>query len=181
MKEKYGMSLKQWQLKKMSQRIFNAGELLLKEERRNFNAELIVAGFLGNHQLVFYRASGMRHLEADTTPGVYVIGSGAVAALDHLNVRSQNLDCSLAASLLHMTEAALVSKEQNPQTVGEPSDFLIVCKEGTMKRFDPKCTVMKKWLKLYKHRRDTSILQHPQADAAVKQEMLEYEPRQGSI
>ena len=42
---------------------------------------------------------------AEITPGNAVIGSGAMAALNWLNYRKQNIHFGLAHSLLHLTEA----------------------------------------------------------------------------
>jgi hypothetical protein len=42
-----------------------------------FDVALIVAGFLPDGNILFYKAEGKNYVEASATPGVYVIGSGA--------------------------------------------------------------------------------------------------------
>jgi len=145
MRTSYCLTLRQWHAGrvkpgKLDPLILKAGKVLIRAEP--FNAELIVGGFLGNHQLVFYKASGKRHLELSTTPGVYVIGTGGQAAMEHLNRRGQNADCSLARSLLHVAEAAEAARRANRDTVGKPSHFVLTWKDGTMERFDPEACVI---------------------------------------
>ena len=158
--------------------LVTAGKELIRSEARDFQVELIVGGYLGNHQLVFYKASRMLHLEVSTTPGVYVIGSGGQAAMSYLNSRGQNVDCSLARSLLHVTEAADIARKKNPETVGSASHFVVIWKDGTMKRFDPGCQVMKNWKRVYKNRSSTWSLDNRKlADVEVKRQMIDYNPR----
>jgi len=185
MKKNYCLSLRQWRMGKgspgkLDPLIFKAGEALIQREAEfnRFRVELIVGGFIANHQLVFYKASGMQDLEASTVPGIYAIGGGGQAAMDHLNSRDQNIDCSLARSLLHVAEAMDVSRKKNPQTVGKPSHFVVIWKDGTMKRFDPSCQAMKNWRKVYRHRGSTWALQNSKAaDVEVKYQMIEHDPR----
>ena len=183
LKKTYCLSLQEWQTGrvpsgKLDRLLLEAGKVLIQNELKDFSVELIVGGFLGNHQLVFYKVSRMRHLEASSAPGVFAIGTGGVAAMNHLNSRGQNADCSLARSLLHVTEAVAIARLKNPDTVGRPSHFVVIWKDGTMKRFDPNCPAMRNWKKVYKHRTSTWGLQNSKvADVEVKSQMIEHEPR----
>jgi hypothetical protein len=181
MRRTYCLTLQEWytgrvSAGKLDPLLVNAGKTLIESEP--FNAELIVGGFLGNHQLVFYKASRKFPLEMSTAPGIYAIGAGAQAAMDHLNARGQNADCSLARSLLHVAEAAEAARKRNPLTVGKPSHFVIVWKDGMMKRCDPRCPAITNWKRLYRKRPSTWGLQNSKAaDIEIKSQLIEHEPR----
>lgn len=181
MRTSYGLSLRQWHTGKgprgkLDPLILKAGEDLIRAEP--LHVEMIVGGFLANSQLVFYKASGKRHLEQSTAPGVYVIGTGGQAAMDHLNRRGQNADCSLARSLLHIAEAADAARKANRSTVGKPSHFVIMWKDGGMERFPPECQIIKDWKRAYKNRSSTWSLQNKKvAEVQIQHQMLEHETR----
>ncbi len=181
LKTTFGFSLRQWHRGKIPPQIFDdlivkAGENLIRNEP--LPVELIVGGFLGNHQLVFHKASQKRKIEQSTAPGVYVIGTGGQSAMDHLNYRRQNADCSLARSLFHVCEATDVARRKNRETVGRPSHLVVMWKDGTMKRFDPNCQAMRDWKKIYKRGVSTWRLQGSKvADVQVKCQMIDHEGR----
>lgn len=82
---------------------------------------LIVAGFYQGQPVQFVAAPDPNDptalvVAAEITPGNAVIGSGAMAALNWLNYRKQNIHFGLAHSLLHLTEAKQFAEVE--KTVG---------------------------------------------------------------
>lgn len=180
MRKTYCFTLQQWHTGKvpggkLDRLILKAGEIVIRDEP--FTVELIVGGFLANHQLVFYKASQKHHLEQSTAPGLFAIGSGGQAAMDHLNRRGQNADCSLARSLLHVAEAADAARKANRNTVGRPSHFIVMWKDGTMERFPAECQIIKDWKKAYRNRGTRSLQNSKLAEVQVQHQMLEHETR----
>lgn len=121
--------------------------------------QLILAGFLNDGRLIFYRADQKAAIDQSTSPGVLVIGTGAVAAMDHLSRRGQNADCSLARSLLHVHEA-LKKARRIDQYVGRPSAYFVIRKNGQMGRFPADSRLLRNWAKVYGKRKTTWSLQN---------------------
>lgn len=93
LKRGMGITLSEWARGKvpkgkMSSLIVRAGLHILKQVP--LNAALIVGGF-GDRHGFFLRASEKEAMQEETSPGVYAIGNGQVAAMRHLNKRGQNV------------------------------------------------------------------------------------------
>ncbi len=120
-----------------------------------FKAELIVAGFVDGEPLLF-RASCKEELQADASPGVYVIGSkGAQAAMNHLNKRGQMIMRGLASTLLHIHEAMEAARKADKEQIGPPAIYAVISFDRRLSRFDPKSHLLQGWVKAYKNRKDT--------------------------
>jgi hypothetical protein len=157
LKRKMGVSFKNWAAGKLPgikfHRLFlEYGLQLLKQTP--FRIEMIIGGYSGDHGM-FFRAVGKEHLEEETSPGVYAIGSGQVKAMEHLNKRGQNIHMSLARTLLHVYEAMLAAQSTN---VGPPPEYV-----GVIKKREPKPLVyplrsLETWRTAYASRPNTASL-----------------------
>jgi hypothetical protein len=171
MKTSYGLSIKQWLTKKIASKklapmFVEAGRLLL--QGIPFKAEALVAGYCRG-QVFFYKASGKRVLEGSVAPGIMVIGTGGALALEHLNRRQHNAGCSFARALLHMVEALEAARKEPNNTVGEPSRFLVIHRDGTMAQFFPDAPTLLGWKRSYADRDSTWSLQNTKvADIQAK-------------
>jgi hypothetical protein len=131
MKCNFGMSLAQWQRKHRVPDNINLfdpqaefyGKLAFRDTPLMLSS--IVGGFIGEHTM-FFCSQGMRHIQSESSPGVYVIGSGAVHAMRKLNKRGQNSGFGLARTILHVHEAMLAARQE--KTVGPPTNYLIITK-----------------------------------------------------
>jgi hypothetical protein len=140
--------------------------------------EIIVAGFLPDGNIVFYKASRRSAIEASTSPGVYVIGSGGALALEHLNRRGQHLHDGLCSTLLHVSEALDEAQKSPDKTVGRPQSLMIVHRDGRMERLPARARVLLDWKKAYRDRKITTVLD--ESDAAwtqLKCQLVPYQTR----
>ena len=135
--------------------------------------QMIVAGFLKDGRLIFYKADQLAELEQATSPGVCVIGTGGEYAMDHLTWRGQNADCSLTRSLLHVYEA-LEKARSRDRYVGKASDYIIIHKNGQIDRFPANSDLLKGWKRAYKKRDSTVSLQRH----AIANRQMELQLRQ---
>jgi hypothetical protein len=62
----------------------------------------------------------------ESSPGVYVIGSGQLHAMKVLNGRKQNYGMSLARTLLHVHEAMMAAQAE--KTVGTSPGYIVMRK-----------------------------------------------------
>ncbi len=157
----YGMTLEEWQRGKVPSGKMH--KLIHDEVYRFINAlefevQLLVAGFLADGHILFYKASGKRNIEASASPGRYVIGSGGALALAQLNKRNQSVEYGLPRTLLHVAEAMDEAKKVTGKSVGEPSSFMVADKHGRMMRINPEAPIFRDWKKAYKHRSNTASL-----------------------
>jgi hypothetical protein len=176
----YGLTLREWQRGKvpgghMNQFIHDAVRSFL--DGLSFEVALIVAGFLPDGNLLFYKASGKRHVEASTTPGVYVIGSGGGLAMDHLNKRQQCIDYGLPRTLLHVSEALDEARKVTDGSVGPPQAFTIVGCDGQTSKIDADAHLLRDWKKAYKNRANTASLDdseiaHGQVNSLLKKHLI---------
>jgi hypothetical protein len=163
MKASYGMSLDEWKSGKvlgkgkLDRLVFQAGKALMKAT--DLNLEVLIAGFV-DAQLLFYKASRKHHLEAVSTPGVQVIGSGGTLAMTHLNRRSQQVTCSFARSILHVAEAIDEAKKEPGKTVGDAGWIFALHKNGDAVYIKPDHPTLLGWKKAYAGRDSTASLQN---------------------
>jgi len=161
MRASYGMTLREWQRGKVP-----GGEMskLIHDEVRSFldnlsfQVALIVAGFLPDGNMLFYKAEGKNHIEASSTPGIYVIGTGGALAMNHLNKRGQNTDCGIPRTLLHISEALDEARKVPDKSVGKPQAFTLMWRDGRACRFLADAQLLKDWKQAYKNRSNTSSL-----------------------
>jgi hypothetical protein len=163
MKTTFGMSLDEWKsgkvvgTGKLDSRLFEGGKLLMRAT--DLEVEALVAGYV-NEQLLFYKASRKRPLESTATPGVQVIGTGGVLAMNHLNRREQTMACSFARSVLHVAEALEEARKEPNGTVGKPAWIFAITKKGEAAYIKPDHPTLTGWKKAYKNRNDTTSLQN---------------------
>jgi hypothetical protein len=179
-KMNYGITFSQWKRGKvpggqLDPLILKAGQLLIANTQ--FPAEILVAGYV-NGRILFYKASGRRQLEGSSSPGIFVIGTGGQLAMDHLTRRSQNLDCSLARSVLHVTEALDAARKEASGTVGPPSNLVIITDEGKMGQMPPDSQAIIDLKRAYADRDSTWSLQRNNiANAQVRCQILAHRRR----
>jgi hypothetical protein len=158
-----GMSFKEWRTAKtttgepLSYLILRAG--LKFFDTTSLPIQAIIAGFLNDGRLIFYKADQKADIDQSTSPGVLTIGTASVVAMDHLMQRGQNADCSLARSLLHVHEA-LKKARRTDQYVGRPSAYFVIRKNGQMGRFPADSRLLRNWAKVYGKRKTTWSLQN---------------------
>jgi hypothetical protein len=147
-------------------------------EETTLPVQMIVGGFLKDGRLIFYKASEKSYIEQATSPGVYVIGSGAEVAMDRLSRRGQNVDCSIARSLLHIHEA-LDDARKADKYVGNPSAYFVIKKDGRMARFPADSGLLINLAKRYAKQKTTRSLQNSKvADEHVLGLMLPHVRRE---
>lgn len=157
----YCMTLREWQRGKvrggkMHKQIHDEVRAFI--EGLSFPVEMIVAGFLPDGNIVFYKISQKRRIECSTSPGIYVIGTGGALAMEHLNRRGQYGDKGLLSTLLHVSEALDEAKKVQDESVGDPQGFTIIWRNGDIARLAADCPTLKDWKKAYKNRQTTASL-----------------------
>ncbi|HVS87464.1 MAG TPA: hypothetical protein VHF01_04485 [Candidatus Acidoferrum sp.] len=125
-------------------------------EAAPFRVELIVAGFMRG-QTMFFRAVQKNRLEEETSPGICVIGSGQVPAMDVLNRREQSTYMSLARTMLHVHEAMTAARTE--KTVGTAQGYIVMRKRERRILFVPSSLpILEDWRKAYASRSSTATL-----------------------
>jgi len=121
-----------------------------------FAVRLIVAGFMRG-QTMFFRAVEKNRLQEETSPGVYVIGSGQIHAMKALNRRDQQPHMSLARTLLHVHQAMLAARSE--RTVGIAQGYVVMKRRGSRILFFPaRSQTLEDWRKAYGGRAATASL-----------------------
>ena len=122
-------------------------------------AQLIIAGYFGkpdDRRAAWMKIDRKQDIQSTTTPGFFVIGSGATYAYDHLDWRRQNVDSRLPSSLLHMYEA--LKQATRDRYVGLPMAYVVIKRDGTVMRIEANHPTLRNWAKHYKRRNDTISL-----------------------
>jgi hypothetical protein len=134
-----------------------------------FPVELIIGGFVDGEPLLF-KATGKEHIQGESSPAVYVIGSlGKVAAMDHLNRRGQNIEYSLARSVFHVHEAMEAARVADPdQYIGTPAWYVVILRAQGVWRIDPRAPLLADWVKLYQNRQSTAPLDDEIPNAEIR-------------
>lgn len=147
------ISMEEW-MKSSNKEISRKGFLIARAARLHFPVHIIAGGFTAGNA-VLMRSPGACITEMGVGP--YVVGSGSVEALNHLNRRSQNHHYTAARSILHMDEAMDKARRAHPKTVGHPVDYVAIRQNGEIMRFPAKSPLLKKWRNDFK-KKDTSII-----------------------
>ncbi len=173
----YCITLKQWVTGKlpgvkMSPLIRKAGEAIINATP--LPVEIIMGGFV-HGKLLFYKASDKRHLEMCTTPPTFVIGAGARLAMEHLNKRGHDADCSLPRAILHVAEALEAAEKEPGKTVGKAHRVTVIHQQDGMGQFPLDGHLIKGWKEAYAGRPSTQSLQNNQtARTQVLQGLLRH-------
>lgn len=179
-RKSYGIKLREWLRGKvpggkLDPLILKAGEILIQST--HLPVELLVGGYIGG-RILLYKASGKRQLEAASTPGIMVIGSGGQLAMEKLNQREQNLDCSLARSAFHVLEALEAARNESNKTVGPPSNLIVIDDLGHMGQLPPFCQALQDFKKAYADRDSTWSLQRNNvANAQIRCQLIAHRRR----
>src|SRR5437899_11713569 len=100
LRSKMGISLQDWSKGRVSGRmdelVLRAGLSFMQDAP--FKVQLIAAGFMRG-QTMFFRAVQKARIQEETSPGIYVIGSGQLHAMNVLNRREQHTHMSLARTI----------------------------------------------------------------------------------
>jgi len=124
-------------------------------EAAPFRVGLIVAGFMRG-QTMFFRAVQKERLQEETSPGIYVIGSGQVHAMDVLNRRVQNTHMSLARTMLYVHEAMTAARIE--KTVGSAQGYIVMKRERRILFVPSTLPILEDWRKAYARRSSTASL-----------------------
>jgi hypothetical protein len=93
------------------------------------DVDLIVSGFYREQPVQLIAEGGTSvKIRSEITPGNAAIGAGAIAALNWLNYRKQNIRLGLAHSLFHLTEAKQFAEVDT--SVGPFRQMLLVWSGG---------------------------------------------------
>src|ERR1700735_133448 len=123
-----------------------------------FRVELIAAGFI-HSQTMFFRAVQKQPLEEESSPGVYAIGTGDIAAMRVLNRRGQRVSMSLHRTLVHVDEAMISARRSNPRTVGRAQAYLVMRQRVPQTLYlNATSPTLENWRKAYQNRRNTGSL-----------------------
>ena len=144
----------------------------VRDELRN-DLGLIVLGWVDNSP-VFLKAIGAEPLAESASPPIYAIGSGRIAALNALNRREQDIEMTLARSVLHVYEALKAARKE--KTVGPP-DWYIVIRKDKMWRFNCEAPLLREWYRAYKKRPNTASLDTGLPNEQASRLLVEHGPR----
>ena len=158
MRRKMGVTLHQWAQGKLPRGV-KMHPLIVKYgaeimENTPFKCEILVGGFIGAHTM-FFKASMKEQIEEESSPAVYAIGIGQVAAIRHLSKRGQNVHMSLTRTLLHVYEALYVSQSQY---VGPPPEYVAVIRKREPGIWVFPTAALENWRKIYQVRETTAGL-----------------------
>jgi 20S proteasome alpha/beta subunit len=141
---------------KLDKLLLRAGYHLLRDTP--LRVELIVAGYV-HSQTMFFRAAQKRPLEEESSPGVYAIGTGQVAAMNALNRRGQRVAMSLPRTLLHVHEAMLAARRSDPRRIGRAQAYIVMRKRVPRTLYiSAAAPTLENWRKAYRGRRNTASL-----------------------
>ncbi len=181
MKMGYCVTLKQFQAERIGGKKITRmmhQELVRFVKNHDLKAELVVGGFLANGNILFYKASRKNPIEASTSPGVYVIGTGGTLAMAHLNRRGQNLHDGLLSTLLHISEALDEAQKVSDGTVGHPQALTILHRDGRIERLPAKSQALADWKRAYKNRDITASLDESSAAwDQMKYQLVRHRPK----
>jgi len=156
---KLGISLHDWVRGevpggKLDKLILRAGVNFLKDAP--LRVELIVGGFM-RRRTMFFRAVQKNRLEEESSPGVYVIGTGQRHAMRVLNRRGQHFGMSLSRTLLHVHEAMIAARKE--QTVGPATSYIVMRKHVPELLYLPTTSpTLDSWKRAYRERPNTASL-----------------------
>lgn len=186
-----GVSLDDWisgtlpDGRKFTEESFRWGLAILQRVKKEFVSKLalIVVGFADNG-IVFMRGIGAEAIEEAASPACYVIGSGSYAAMEVLTERRQNIETSMARSLLHVYEAMKAARKE--KTVGPPSAYVVIRparlgKTSGVWRFPAESPLLRGWCKAYQKRSDTGSLDMPLPNDQVRGLLRKHMPRQHQV
>jgi hypothetical protein len=105
---------------------------LQEAKQKGLPIEIIVAGFVSGRPIFFY-TDGLKIVE-QTSPGIFVAGSGSDAATHWLNYREQNTFISRHRSFYHLVEAMMFAR-MSPH-VGTMGTTLLLCPNTPMVRLE---------------------------------------------
>jgi hypothetical protein len=174
LKAKMGISLQQWAKGKfrggMDDLVLRAGLSFMEDTP--FRVELVVAGFIRG-QTMFFRGAQKNRLEEESSPGVYVIGSGQIHAMNVLTRRQQNHGASLPRTLLHVHEAMIAARAE--KTVGTAAGYIVMRKHVARMTFiGASSPTLESWRKAYADRATTASLDDSRVAAMDIYQQLKY-------
>lgn len=172
-----GISLEEWARGrvpsgKLDDLVLRAGVNRLRDTP--FRVELIVAGF-ARSQTLFFRAAQKQAVEEESSPAVYAIGTGQVAAMRVLNRRGQRVAMGLPRTLLHVHEAMIAARRSQPRIVGKPLVYIVMLRrEPRTLYIDAASPILESWRKAYRGRRTTASLDDSRVASKDIYQQLQY-------
>jgi hypothetical protein len=164
MKTNFGLSFAQWHKSFLPPNNVNPfdpqaeffGHLAFQQTPLKLSS--IVGGFVEDHTM-FFCARGTDFILSESSPGVYVIGSGSVHAMRKLNKRQQNSSFGLARTVLHVHESMLAARQE--KTVGPPNNYVIITKGEPLKWIAADCQLLKDWRRAYRRKNTCTLDSNP--------------------
>ncbi len=142
-----GMSLDEWQ-KETHPEKKRKGLAITRAARMYFPCFLIIGGFFNGHWHL-QKSSGATVTEVGAQH--YTTGCGEFEALQQLNKRTQDPEgqieyLSPPRALLHLAEAMEAARIAHPKTIGYPAAYVVIRKDGQVKRFPSDSQILKDWI-----------------------------------
>jgi hypothetical protein len=142
MLRRFGMTLEEWQQLPSRSPKYRRGQRLMARYR--FPVELLIGGFtLGSGFVMHFLGQ-----DAAGISDLACIGSGGSAAYAQLMRRSQHAHMSLGRTLLHVAEAMREARIDQPDSVGEPADYVVIT-ENQVRRMPAKDQNLQRMLQSY--------------------------------
>lgn len=145
-----GMTISEWQHLPSKDSRYRRGARLMK--RYVFPVDLIVGGLIMGSGVI------LSFIGTDTVGmgELGCVGSGGDAAYAHLMSRGQNAYMSLPRAILHVGEAMREAKNTEPETVGDPADYVVITEYQT-RRMPARHPILQKMLMDYSSTETDSI------------------------
>lgn len=142
MKKRLAVTLEEWQQMPEPTLLYRRGNKLLT--RSVLPVELLVGGMIYGSATVVH----FGYMDIARVDNLACIGTGGDAAFGQLMKRSQEAHMSLPRTILHVAEAMQAARLENPDTVGAPTDFVVITERQT-RRMPAKSPVLAKMLEKY--------------------------------
>jgi hypothetical protein len=176
MKTNFGISFAQWHKKFLPPNNINPfdpqleffGHLAFQQTPLKLSS--IVGGFVEDHTM-FFCARSAEHLQGESSPGIYAIGSGSVHAMRKLNKRGQNCSFGLARTVFHVHEAMLAARQE--RTVGPPNNYVVITKGEPIKWISADCQMLKDWRRAYRNKGTETLDYNPVVARMIQAQLRE--------
>jgi hypothetical protein len=142
MKRHLVMSLQEWQQMSEASLLYRRGQRLVN--RTALPVEMIIGGIvLGSATIVH-----VPYMDIPRADWLACVGTGGDAAYTKLTQRSQHAHMTIPRTMLHVLEALNAAREAEPNTVGAPSDFIVITARQT-RRMPANSPVLQRMLDTY--------------------------------
>jgi hypothetical protein len=141
MRRHLGMTVEQWQQLPSASLHYRRGQRLLN--RSPLPVEGLIGGIVGSGCVIHFGLG-----DTACADPLACIGIGADAAYRWLVKRSQEVYMSIPRTILHIAEAMREAKLDQPKTVGDPADYVVIT-ERQIRRMPAKDPTLQQMLAKY--------------------------------